>query len=88
MTLLVIATVEKDGSRVKLLECKQGQRDLNAAIASVDKVAIEQIWARGCREAVRAEDVHQVLELPVEVAHDGERGAFGHFEVDNIRQRA
>ena len=76
--LLVVSAVEHDAARVQQLQRKQRQRDLNPAVAAVDEISIEEKGARGRREAVCAEEVHQVLKLAVEVWRSGARsGAEG-----------
>ena len=70
--------VEEDMLRAQLMESEEGEGDLDAAIATVDEVAVEEVRPLRRRQAVRAEDVHQVLELAVKVADDSERGAVGH----------
>eukprot|EP00966_Prymnesium_polylepis_P209673 4856450-Prymnesium_polylepis.1 len=59
-SLLVVASVEKDGARVDLLPPKDGQCDLDSAVAAVDKVAVEEVPIRLRREAAAPEDMHQV----------------------------
>ncbi len=84
--LLVVAAVEEHRAGVELLEGEERERDLDAAVAPVNEVAVEEVRPRRRREAVRPEDVHEVAELAVQIADDGELRAIGHGELDHVRQ--
>ena len=72
---------------MELLQQEQRERDLDAAVATVHEVAVEEVGACGRGQAVRAEDVHQIVELPVQVADHRQRRALGYIELDDVAQR-
>ena len=57
---------------VVYLEHEERQDDLDRERAAVDEVAVEEIRVRDGRQAVDREDIHQVVELAVHVAADGD----------------
>mmetsp|Transcript_22565 Transcript_22565/g.59586 ORF Transcript_22565/g.59586 Transcript_22565/m.59586 type:complete len:469 (+) Transcript_22565:839-2245(+) len=74
---LVVAAVHEDVGRVLQLEGDEGEDDLHAPGAAVHKVAVkdEGVVRRGV--AGQAQHVGEVVELAVEVAHDGRLLALG-----------
>jgi hypothetical protein len=53
--LLVVASVQVDGGWVQLLPREEGESDLDAAVAAINKVAVEEVGMRRRRKTVRAE---------------------------------
>mmetsp|Transcript_15047 Transcript_15047/g.34504 ORF Transcript_15047/g.34504 Transcript_15047/m.34504 type:complete len:218 (-) Transcript_15047:413-1066(-) len=85
--LLVIAAVKEDALWIELLEREDRERHLDAVVAAIDEVAVEEVRACSRREAVRAEDMHQISELPMDVTDDAYAAPCRHIEPDHIRQR-
>ena len=73
LAALVVAADQRDAVRVPHLERQQQQEGLDRVEAAVDKVPEEEV---GCPRGVpaRHEQLAQVVELPVDVAADGDRG--------------
>ena len=70
---------------MELHEGKEGERDLDPTVATIDEIAVEEVGPLGGWQAVRAEDVHQVLELAVQVTDDGKSGALTDSVVSHVR---
>lgn len=64
------------------LKSKQSENTLNTERSSIDEIAVEQIWISLTRQAVLLKDVHQVIELTVNISTNGELSIIGNFDVD------
>ena len=75
LAALMIATQEGDVPWVSGLECEQELEGFNAVVAAVNKVAHEDI-AGGGHVATSVKELEEVMELAVDVAADGDGGAY------------
>ncbi len=68
---LVVAAYQRDAVRIAHLERKQQQERLHRVEAAVDEIAQEEVIGLGTHAAV-LEELHEVEELAVDVAADGD----------------
>ena len=80
----MVAPHEMHVFRACLLEGEQGKDAFGATRTTVDKVAVEEIWALCAWETLVLEDLHQVCKLAMQIANDAELGAFWYHILDDI----
>lgn len=84
---LVVAAGEVDGVGAPDLDGEQGENDLDAEGAAVDKIAVEEVGVVGGGQTVALKDgVGEVVVLAVDVAADGDGVARGDGELDDVGQ--
>lgn len=70
---------------IKQLEAEQRENALDAETSTIDKVTIKQIRISLGRKTVPVEDIHQVIELTVNVAANCELSVVGDLHVNQRR---
>lgn len=85
---LVIAARQEKVIRIQQLEAKQCEYAFNAERATINKITVEQIWIRFGWKTIDFEHIHQIVELTVNVAANGEFCLVGYGDVDHGGLRA
>lgn len=69
VSCLVVATVDEGRLGVKTFVSKDGERDFDRPAAAIDKVAVEEHSMCFGRRSCQAEEVQEVVELPMSASN-------------------